>query len=119
MQFIGGGEEMLAKWVVAFMVRYGSQGDSSVPLLQDETLWELFLRRAGMNAYAAQAVIAELKAREGVDMSGGSEVGLFGVTAFVEMGHEERLARFERILGGRRVLQRVGRVLDTSWAEAF
>lgn len=117
--FVGGGEETLAKWVVAIMIRYGNQGDLGVPLLEDETLWELFLRRAGMNAYAAQAIIAELKAPDGVDMSEGSrgsKVGLFGITAFVEMEQEERVVRFERLLGGRRVLQRVGRVLDASWA---
>lgn len=116
MQFVGGGEETLAKWLVAIMVQYGSQGESSVPLLEDETLWELFLRRAGMNAYAAQAVIAELKAPDGVDVEGESKAGLFGIAAFVEMGQQERIARFERLLGGRRVLQRVGSALDANWS---
>jgi hypothetical protein len=115
-QFVGGGEVTLAKWLVAIMVQYGSQGESSVPLLEDETLWELFLRRAGMNAYAAQAVIAELKAPDGVDVEGESKAGLFGITAFVEMGQDDRIARFERLLGGRRVLQRVGSVLDANWS---
>jgi hypothetical protein len=115
-EFVGGGEETLAKWLVAVMTCYGSPAESRVPLLQDETLWELFLRRAGMNAYAAQAVIAELKAPDGVELSGGSKAYLFGITAFVEMGQEERMARFEGLLGGRRVLQRVGRVLDATWA---
>jgi hypothetical protein len=116
MQFIGGSEETLAKWLVATMVQYGSYGESSIPLLEDETLWELFLRRAGMNAYAAQAVITELKAPDGVDVEGGSKAGLFGITAFVEMGQEERIARFDRLLGGRRILERVGRVLDANWS---
>jgi hypothetical protein len=116
MQFVGGGEETLAKWLVAIMVQYGSQGESSVPLLEDETQWELFLRRAGMNAYAAQAVIAELNAPDGVDVEGESKAGLFGMTAFVEMGQEERIARFERLLGGRRILQGIGRVLDANWS---
>lgn len=116
MHFVGGGEVTLAKWLVAVMIRYGSQGESSIPLLQDETTWELFLRRAGMNAYAAQAVIAELKAPDGVDAAGGSKAGLFGITAFVEMDQQERISRFEQLLGGRRVLQRVGRVLDANWA---
>jgi hypothetical protein len=115
-QFVGGGEETLAKWLVAIIVQYGSQGESSVALLEDETFWELFLRRAGMNAYAAQAVIAELKAPEGVDVEGESKAGFFGITAFVEMEQEERIARFERLLGGRRILQRVGRVLDLNWS---
>lgn len=116
MQFIGGSEETLAKWLVATIVQYGSHGESSIPLLEDETLWELFLRRAGMNAYAAQAVIAELKAPDGVDVERRSKAGLFGITAFIEMEQEERIARFGRLLGGRRILERVGRVLDANWS---
>jgi hypothetical protein len=115
LQFVGGGEETLANWLVAIMVQYGSQGESSVPLIEEETMWELFLRRAGMNAYAAQAVIADLKAPDGVNAEEGSKAGLFGITAFVEMGQEERIMKFERLLGGRRVIQRVGQVLDASW----
>jgi hypothetical protein len=114
--FICGGDETLAKWLVAIMVQYGSLGGPGVQLLEDETLWELFLRRAGMNAYAAQVVIAELKAPEGVDVATGSKAGLFGITAFVEMAQEERTLRFEQLLGGRRVLEKVGRVLDANWS---
>jgi hypothetical protein len=112
-QFIAGGEETLGKWLVAMMIQYGTQ-DIGTQLLQDETLWELFLRRAGMNAFAAQVVIAALKAPEGVE-SEGSKAGVFGLTAFVEMGPEERVRRFGALLGGTRVLDLVGKCVDAKW----
>ena len=108
--FIDGGEEDLAKWIAAMMVKYGI-ADQEVKLLQDETLWEVFLRRAGMNAFAAQAILGKLKAPE---QPQSHEVD-FGLTAFVKMTLEERLARFETLLGGRRLLNRVSKVLDAGW----
>ncbi|KAL9121366.1 MAG: hypothetical protein Q9187_002080 [Circinaria calcarea] len=60
--FVGGGEEEILQWTVSLMVKYGVNAD--VKLLQDETLWELFLRRVGMNAFAAQVILAELKPPE-------------------------------------------------------
>jgi hypothetical protein len=115
-QFVAGGEETLAKWVAAVMSQYSLQGESAIPLLQEETLWELFLRRAGMNAFAAQAVISQVKAPEGVEVNSPSKAGMFGITALVEMGSQERLRRFEGLLGGSRVLNRVGRLLDGNWS---
>jgi hypothetical protein len=115
-QFVAGGQETLAKWLGASMIQFGVYEEATTPLLQDETLWELFLRRAGMNAFAAQAVIAQLKAPEGVDADSPTKAGMFGITAFVEMGPEERMRRFGGLLGGSGVLHRVGRVLDASWS---
>ncbi|MCJ1399854.1 hypothetical protein MMC11_003057 [Xylographa trunciseda] len=131
-------------------------------LQQDETTWELFLRRAGLNAFAAQAVLAALRpptlSREWVELSAGGtssasgtglvngtsrmngasrasgsgrasesrgwtvrdqhgeESTLWGLAAFVRMGAEERARRFEGLLGGRGLLERVGRVVDGRWA---
>jgi hypothetical protein len=112
--FIAGSEDDLAKWIVAMMVKHGVADQGEIKLLQDETQWEVFLRRAGMNAFAAQAVLGKLKAPSGGE--GGAVDGVdFGLTAFVKMSLEERLARFETLLGGRRVLGRVSRVLDARW----
>jgi hypothetical protein len=113
--FVAGGEETLAKWAVAVMNQYVLSGDTAIPLLEDETRWEIFLRRAGMNAFAAQAVLAQLKAPDGVDGSHPTKAGFFGIAGFMEMGQEERVARFAGLLGGRRVLDRVGQVLDSNW----
>lgn len=44
--------------------------------------------------------------------------GDFGIRAFVRMLPEERVRRFEGLLGGRRVLQRVNRALEMEWLSA-
>ena len=109
--FISGGEDNLAKWIVAFMIKYGVT-DPDLKLIQDDTLWEVFLRRAGMNAFAAQAILAKLKApdQDEPDFS-----GKHGLAAFVQMSVEERFAVFEALLGGRKLLTRVSEVLDAMW----
>ena len=114
--FVAGGEEDLAKWVVAAMVKHSVPPDQGFKLLQDETLWEVFLRRAGMNAFAAQAILATLKAPDQCESeAAGNQRTDFGLTAFAKMSVQERFARFETLLGGRRLLARVSRVLDERW----
>ena len=113
--FVAGGEDDLAKWIVAVMVKHGMDTDQEIKLLQDETLWELFLRRAGMNAFAAQAILAILKAPEQHEDAAGEQGIGFGLTAFVKMSVEERFALFETLLGGRRLLRRISGVLDARW----
>lgn len=114
--FVAGSEEDLAKWIVAAMVKHGMNSDQEIKLLQDETLWEVFLRRAGMNAFAAQAILATLKAPDTNEIDAAEKLGTdFGLTAFVKMSVQERFARLETLLGGRKLLGRVSRVLDARW----
>lgn len=131
--YVAGGEDELAWWIAGLMGRYsigvgvgfgGSVADAdseATKLLQDETSWEIFLRRAGMNAYAAQEVLVALKPPldmgdgQGGDGGTGGGCGEFGLVAFVRMGAEERIRRFEGLLGGRRVLGRVSARLDVLW----
>ena len=115
--YIGGGEEDLAKWVVGVMASHAPTSPD-LKLLQDQTLWEMFLRRAGMNAYGAQVVLAELKGpvnRVEMVPDTTDQVVEFGLTAFVKMSLEERLRRFETMFGGRRLLSRVSKALDARW----
>lgn len=42
----------------------------------------------------------------------------FGIRAFMQMSPEQRVARFAGFLGGRRVLQRVNKVLEQQWLSA-
>ena len=110
--FVAGGEEDLAKRIVAMMVKYGIS-EPNLRLLQDETHWEIFLRRVGMNAFAAQAILADL-----TEPSGRTERGIsvdHRLAAFVKMSAEERFARYETLLGGRQLLARVSQVLDPRW----
>ena len=113
-----GDNEQLAQWIASLMVKHCIQ-TPGIKLLQDETLWEVFLRRAGMNAFAAQVILSELKAPLDATPDESREMNErkvdYGLTAFVKMSLQERIARFELLLGGRRVLERVSRVLDARW----
>lgn len=111
-QFVGGGEETLSKWVASTIAQNRVVGDST--LIEEETHWEMFLRRAGMNAFAAQAIISELKEPEGVNPLSPSKAGLFGIVAFVEMTVEQRVVRFGPLCG-RGLIERVSAVIDTDW----
>ena len=111
-QFVGGGEETLSKWVASTIAQNRVAGD--LTLIEEETHWEIFLRRAGLNAFAAQAIISELKEPEGVNPLSPSKAGLFGIVAFVEMTVEQRIARFGPLCG-KGLIERVSAVIDTDW----
>ncbi|KAL7629130.1 hypothetical protein AAE478_000649 [Parahypoxylon ruwenzoriense] len=115
--YVGGGNETLTKWLVSFLTRYAPEAAAvGDVLIQDETLWELFLRRAGLNAYAAQAILGRLKPPE--DASEGEGVdGRYGLPAFVRMGPERRVKEFHGLMGGERVLRRVNEVLEMQWGD--
>jgi hypothetical protein len=115
--YVPGGEKELAGWLAAAFAQHGSI-DGNMQLLQDETMWERWLRVAGLNAYAAQAVLVRLKLRE----DDSHDTGLsraqkrFGVAAFVSMTAEERFERFASVLCGERVLRRVSEAIDGGWS---
>lgn len=117
LSYVPGGEQELSGWLVAAFTQHGNV-DGSMRVLQDETMWERWLRVAGMNAYAAQAVLVQLKIPD-VDSPGIGPTGMqkrFGVAAFVSMTVEERVERFGAILGGQRVLRRVSEAIDGGWS---
>lgn len=107
MILVDGDTPMLATWIISIMIRYSVETPTT--LLQDETVWEVFLRQAGMNAFAAQVVLEEMK------MLQDSDGRPWGLRGFVLMSPEERYRRFEGLLGGRRQLDRVEGVLDARW----
>ena len=112
--FVGGGDKELAHWIVSLMIKH-CDARPEVRLLQEETLWEIFLRQAGMNAFGAQVVLAELKAPEPMDVEGAALKNEFNLTAFVNMSLEERVRRFEHMFGGTRLLHRISNVMDAHW----
>ena len=84
-------------------------------LLHEETLWERFLRSAGLSTIAAQVIASSFQRPvndtpedETVDFSE-------GLADFVALLKEERIERFEALLGGRRALTIVSDVLDSQW----
>jgi hypothetical protein len=107
-----GKEDQLAKWIVAMMVKYGV-ADPEVKLIPEETLWEIFLRRAGFNAFAAQAILAKLKDQRTATST--TTVMDSSLPAFVKMSVERRLEKFEKMFGGSSLLGRVGTCLDARW----
>lgn len=110
--FVVGKEEQLAEWIVAMMAKYGVV-DPEVKLIPEETLWEIFLRRAGFNVFAAQAILVKLK-----DQSTATNTTVAvdsGLAAFIKMSVEKRVERFESLFGGRGLLIRVGACLDARW----
>jgi hypothetical protein len=114
--YVPGGEQELASWLIAAFAQHGS-ADGNIRLLQDETMWERWLRVAGLNAYAAQAVLVQLKIPDfdSRKIDAMEVPKRFGVAAFVSMTAEERLERFGAVLGGKRVLRRVSEAIDGGW----
>ncbi|KAK0715562.1 hypothetical protein B0H67DRAFT_487935 [Lasiosphaeris hirsuta] len=112
--YVGGGVETLAKWIVAEVCGHAGE---ALPvqdfLVSAETGWELFLRRAGMNAYAAQVTLAKFKAPDEEPAIGGQRP--YGLPAVIMLTPEERVNMLARALGGRRVLDRVSEAIDEPW----
>ena len=82
-----------------------------VKLINDETLWEQFLRRAGLNPMAAQIVIGAMRRP---DLAEASLDQSWGLRRFVQLHPEERSTMFGETLGMRTV-ERVNQVLDKNW----
>lgn len=74
-------------------------------LLHEETLWEMFLRRAGLNTYAAQVMLANLD----------DKTEHSGLVALMCMSRDDRLAQFGTLVTGGRVLSAMGDLLESKW----
>ena len=114
MYYVAGGDKALMSWVASLICRYSHEALGVQHFLYpDETYWELFLRQAGMNVYAAQVISGILKPPD--DSLEAARSGKYGLPGFIKMSAEDRVARFAPVLGGRRVLDRVSQVIDGSW----
>lgn len=120
-RYVPGGEDELVKWIAAAISSHCVSGDDT-KLMAEETVWERFLRNAGMNAFAAQAVLGKLKKADGYLGSDSSsstrsphQGSCYGLPAFVPMSAEQRIQYFGPVLGGSGVLTRVNKVVDGGW----
>ncbi|KAK4244475.1 hypothetical protein C7999DRAFT_43878 [Corynascus novoguineensis] len=117
LMYVGGGMETLAKWIAAVVCEYYPKEAEGVRdlLLPVETFWEVFLRRAGMNVFAAQVVLGKLKMPDGSPAIGGEDGQVFGLPLFLTMPKKQRVEMSAEAFGGRRVLDRVSDFIDKPW----
>ncbi|OTA03987.1 hypothetical protein A9Z42_0045250 [Trichoderma parareesei] len=107
-QFVPGATGTMASWILAYMCRHSSECVAlSRFLTSEETPWELLLRRAGMNVFAAKVLSKMLF----------QQAGQSGLAAFVNMPARERVTRYGALLGGEKVLLMTGKVLDRIWGD--
>lgn len=103
---ISGSEVTASKWALSIMSRYSSPARQFGQFLDfRDGVWELFLRRAGLNISAAQVIAGLLV----------SEYRELGLAEFLGMSPEQRVSKYGQIMGGRRALNNVSRVLDQEW----
>lgn len=103
---VSGCDETLSKWALSIMSRYSSSAHQFGSFLDfRDGAWELFLRRAGLNISAAQIIAGLLVC----------EYGQGGLASFLSMSAEERVSKYGQIMGGRRILSNVSRILDREW----
>ena len=109
-----GTEKDLARWIICSICS-NTPLLEDVKLLQEITYWELYLRRAGLNTFATQGVLSELKGANLSQQPSSFSGPAHGLVAFIAMSGAQRIDRFEELMGGRRVLSTVNEVLDTVW----
>lgn len=106
-----GGEECLARWVVALMAQNSAEPSKAV-LKQEETPWEIWLRRLGMNAFAAQAVLYALDTSTSTV---GDKNSVPHLARFVHLQASERTKLLSGVLDPL-TINRINRLLDAQWA---
>jgi hypothetical protein len=105
---VPGAEATMASWVLAFMSRHSYKSESLRKFLSsEETPWELFFRRAGMNVIAAKVLSKTLF----------EQAGASGLAVFLIMPVQERVARYGPLLGGEKMLHLTAKILDRRWGQ--
>ncbi|KAI4689948.1 uncharacterized protein J4E84_004129 [Alternaria hordeiaustralica] len=126
-RYVRGGEQALARSTVVEMANYGlpygSADIGDIKPVAQETSWEVFLRRVGLNPFAAQVIMAWLRKPLNMPIAPSSThhaktVSAFGLARFLLMGEEERIHSFQALMGGYRVLMRVSELIDQRWVSA-
>lgn len=106
-QLVPGAEQTMASWISAYLSQSSFKSHGMKRLLSsEETEWEILLRRAGMNVFAAKVLSKTLF----------EQAGASGLAAFLTMPVQERVARFAPLLGGEKALRLTAKALDRSWA---
>ncbi|CAN9283039.1 unnamed protein product [Alternaria alternata] len=124
-RYVRGGETALAGSTVVEMANYGLPHGSvdigDIKPMAQETSWEVFLRRAGFNPFAAQAIVAWLQKPLNVPVAPtlpAKSVSAVGLPRFILMSEEERVRSFQALMGGSRVLITASKLVDQAWVSA-
>lgn len=112
-------------WSIGFTSIKPSINKSSIDpmMIETETQWELFLRRAGLNPFAAQVVLLVLREEEKLSLDSTCDQGtVSALSRFVEMSTKTRRRLFAGLIG-ERVLGKVEATMDNDgqcgWALSF
>ncbi|XP_044724084.1 uncharacterized protein HRG_01980 [Hirsutella rhossiliensis] len=104
---VPGADRTLSEWILSLLCRQSSQSAALGHLVTSaETSWDLFLRRAGLNVFAAQVLSGTL-----VD-----EFGHAGLAQFLAMPTRTKVSKYAQLVGGERALVNCCEVLDRGWA---
>lgn len=106
--FVPGADHTMAKWILSLMCKYTPNALGSKPYLNTvESTWEVFFRRAGMNAFAAQVLAGAVLEK------GGNE----GLARLMASSPQEIMGTFGQVLGGKKALANLSQLLCTSWGQ--
>ncbi|OHE90355.1 hypothetical protein CORC01_14346 [Colletotrichum orchidophilum] len=109
--YVAGGQQTLAQWTCALVSTHLKEASHDVQqiIMPEETEWEVFLRRAGFNMYAAQVTLAVVKGMHPVingdgdsDGDDGREGGYYKdqtLVRFLRMSPSERANTLKGFLG--------------------
>lgn len=104
---VPGAEDTLSTWILSLMCRHTPQALVSKRFMSPrETSWELFLRRAGMNVFAAQALSGALYEQGGTQ----------GLARYLAMPTQERVSRYRQLMGGDKILLQSSAAFDRQWS---
>lgn len=98
----------------------GPEYQPSFESIHEETPWELFLRRAGLNPFAALAVLDFIEWRESsesADIPGSINMERYrsrGLSTFIEMDPDVRRKMFDTIIG-RRAIEAIEHAIEREW----
>ncbi|KAK1543964.1 hypothetical protein CPAR01_04597 [Colletotrichum paranaense] len=112
--YVAGGQKTLAHWTCGLVSTHLKKASHDVQqvIMSEETEWEVFLRRAGFNMYAAQVALAVVKGGYpvvNVDSDGGdgNNDQDWTLVRFLRMSPSERANVLKGFLGGGSLVDRV------------
>jgi len=108
---VSAGADYLAHQLIAHIAGERARSDTSPPfqLMTDETQWEVWLRRAGLNAWVAQILTRGQLVVRAQDIE---KILWSGLQGFAAMPEEEKIATFSVALEGEAMVRRVSRAVE-------